>query len=217
MKTKLETEFSRLHLLGRFRPGNLLRFFTKIIKNSILYGLAILCGAYEVVWLYLKQQIRRCKVPNYRNVDHALHRGGQPSAKALKKLAKQGIKTIINLRVGNFNPKVVEEYSSNSIRMVHLPFAPYDPQDQVMIDFLKILINPKQTPAFVHCFHGVDRTGTVCAMYRIIVQNWNKEKAIAEMKKNGLHWWHRNLVDYISNVDIEHIRKEIGLQELFSS
>lgn len=33
--------------------------------------------------------------------------------------------------------------------------------------------------------HGSDRTGTMCALYRIAVQGWSKEDAIREMTAGG--------------------------------
>jgi protein-tyrosine phosphatase len=39
----------------------------------------------------------------------------------------------------------------------------------------------------VHCEHGVDRTGIVCAAYRITRQGWTVEKAVSEMYSLGFH------------------------------
>ncbi|MBM3193889.1 MAG: hypothetical protein FJZ59_06650 [Chlamydiae bacterium] len=188
----------------------LLKSFCKITKNLALYALAFLFGGIEVIWFFIRQKFLGNKLPNYSIVEeNALHRGGMPSEEGVKELAKNGIKTIINLRCGNFSEKVIQDYTQDKIRIVHLPFSPYDPQDQIMINFLKILINPNHKPAFVHCFHGADRTGAVCAIYRIIVQNWDKEKAIKEMQKKGLHFWHTNMIEYIQKLDVEAIRSSL--------
>ena len=37
----------------------------------------------------------------------------------------------------------------------------------------------------VHCQHGADRTGTMCAMYRILREGWTADDAIDEMKNGG--------------------------------
>ena len=167
-------------------------------------------GGIEVIWFYVRQNVFGNRLPNYSVVDEtALHRGGQPSTTGVHELAQQGIKTIINLRLGNFSKKVIEEYSQHRLRIVHLPFSPHEPQDQIMIDFLNVLLNPTCRPAFVHCFHGADRTGVVCAIYRIVVQGWDKERAIAEMKTRGLHWWHTNMIDYINNLDVNAIQNAL--------
>ena len=186
------------------------RIIWRLVKNTFFYALACICGGFEVIWFTIRQKLLGNRLPNYFVVeDEALHRGGQPSPNGLQELTKNGIKTIINLRLGNFSKKVIEEYTHDQIRLFHLPFSPFEPGDQIMIDFLKILLNPQHRPAFVHCFHGADRTGAVCAIYRIIVQNWDKEKAIAEMRKKGLHWWHTNMIDYIMNLDVPALRKQL--------
>ncbi len=189
---------------------SLLKTVWKLLKNFFFYLLAFICGGIEVIWFIFRQKILGNRLPNYFIVeDKALHRGGQPSSCGLEELTKNGIKTIINLRLRNFSQKAIEEYDKDQIRVIHLPFSPFEPQDQIMIHFLKILLNPKHRPAFVHCFHGADRTGAVCAIYRIVVQDWDKERAIAEMKRKGLHWWHTNMIDYIRNLDIVALKASI--------
>lgn len=41
----------------------------------------------------------------------------------------------------------------------------------------------------VHCLHGEDRTGMVCAAYRIMVQGWSLDQAVNEMMIMGFHKW----------------------------
>jgi len=55
----------------------------------------------------------------------------------------------------------------------------------------------------------------MCAIYRIAVQGWSKDEAIAEMTRGGFGF-HRiwmNLVDYIRKLDIDEIKKSAGLKE----
>lgn len=40
-------------------------------------------------------------------------------------------------------------------------------------------------PTLVHCAAGANRTGLAIALYRIRVQGWTYEQALAEMKANG--------------------------------
>jgi len=88
-------------------------------------------------------------------------------------------------------------------------------EEKELVRFLKIVSDKERQPVFVHCQYGSDRTGTMCATYRIAVQGWTKEEAIAEMTKGGFgfHGVWENLVEYIRKVDVEKIRKKAGLPE----
>lgn len=42
---------------------------------------------------------------------------------------------------------------------------------------------------YLHCTHGVDRTGMVIAAYRILYDHWNYNQAKQEMYELGFHKW----------------------------
>ena len=91
----------------------------------------------------------------------------------------------------------------------------WNTQDEDVVRFLKIITNSNNTPVFVHCQYGADRTGTMCAIYRISVEGWNKNEAIDEMTNGGFgfHSIWKNLVEYIHNLDIDKIRLAAGLSK----
>jgi protein tyrosine/serine phosphatase len=91
---------------------------------------------------------------------------------------------------------------------------PWRPENKDVVRFLKIATDPNKTPVFVHCQHGADRTGTMCAIYRIAVQEWTKDEAIEEMTKGdfGFHGIFENLVTYIRELDIDKIKQEAGIK-----
>jgi len=90
----------------------------------------------------------------------------------------------------------------------------WHPEDEEVVRFLKIVSDPNRTPAFVHCQRGADRTGTMCAIYRIAVQGWGREEAIEEMTKGGFGFYSgwQNLINYIRELDIEEIKSQAGLE-----
>ena len=78
---------------------------------------------------------------------------------------------------------------------------------------MKIVTNTNNLPVFVHCQRGADRTGMVCAMYRVVVCGWTKDAAVQEMKEGGFAFnpgW-KNLVNYVESADIEALKKRAGL------
>jgi protein-tyrosine phosphatase len=78
---------------------------------------------------------------------------------------------------------------------------------------LHIVSNPKRTPILVHCQHGSDRTGMMCAMYRIVLQGWTEEAAIKEMidRGYGFHEVWANIAPWINNLDVARIKTQAGL------
>ena len=146
----------------------------------------------------------------YKVTDN-FYRCPQPSPEGMVELKKMGIKTIINLRRHH---KDDDEAREAGMKMIHIPINTWHMKDKYVVQFLKIATDSEKQPILLHCKHGSDRTGTMCAMYRIVVQGWSKEDAIKEMKEGGYgyHKMWRNLVKYIKNVDIEKIKKETGIR-----
>ena len=84
------------------------------------------------------------------------------------------------------------------------------PEDNDVVHFLKIVTDPKRTPVFVHCQHRADRTGMMCAIYRIAVCGWTKDEAIREMTGGfGFHSVWQNIVHYVRELDVEKIKRGV--------
>jgi hypothetical protein len=92
----------------------------------------------------------------------------------------------------------------------------WHPERKEVIRFLQIVTDPGRTPVLVHCQHGADRTGTMCALYRIVVQGWTKEEAIQEMKEGGFgfHGVWINLSNWINELDMASIKEDAGITNL---
>ncbi len=149
-------------------------------------------------------------LPNLHKVSDDLYRGAQPTAEGMKQLEKLGVKTIINLR-SLYSDR--DEIKDTGLAYEHIVMTPLNVDDKDVIRFLRIVTDGRQTPVFVHCQHGADRTGTMCAIYRIAVQGWSKDEAIEEMTKGGFgfHSIWQNLPDYVRKLDINEIKHSAGL------
>lgn len=154
------------------------------------------------------KRVKKDSLKNMYKVTDNFYRSAQPSATDMSELKKMGIKTIINLRRHHTDK---DELSGIEIESIHIPINTWHMKDKYVIEFLKIATNSTKQPILLHCKHGSDRTGTMCAMYRIVVQNWSKDDAIKEMKEGGFgyHKMWKNLIKYIKNVDIDKIKKSI--------
>jgi protein-tyrosine phosphatase len=51
------------------------------------------------------------------------------------------------------------------------------------------LVKSKTDNVYAHCEHGVDRTGMVCAAWRILEQGWTPWSAAKEALAMGMHWY----------------------------
>jgi protein tyrosine/serine phosphatase len=120
---------------------------------------------------------------NFQSVSEQLYRGAKPSDVDLQVLQQSGVKCIINLRHRSSN----EEASSQrlGLKYFHIPMGWFkSPSPETVRKFLTIVSNPQNQPAYIHCYQGADRTGTMVAIYRIMVQNWGFHEAYKEMRRH---------------------------------
>ncbi len=146
-------------------------------------------------------------VPNAFRVSGALYRGAQPTDEGLVSLRKLGIKTVINLREEDIDAGLA---NGADLKRVHIPLiAVVNPTDKEIRQFLQTVCDPANQPVFVHCRAGADRTGTLCAVYRIVVQGWDKQAALDEMTRGGFnfHSTFQNLAWYIQTTDFERFKQ----------
>jgi protein tyrosine phosphatase (PTP) superfamily phosphohydrolase (DUF442 family) len=151
-------------------------------------------------------------VPNLYKVSDDLYRGAQPSVEGMRQLEKLGIKTIVNLRFIFSDRGKIKD---TGLDYEHIHMTTLYVKNTNVARFLKIVTDHHRTPVFVHCHYGIDRTGIMCAIYRIVVQGWSKDEAIEEMTENDFAFRRvqKNLVDYVHKLDINKISNSIALDE----
>jgi len=152
-------------------------------------------------------------LPNFHRVSDGLYRGAQPtSAEGFRRLEKMGIKTVLNLRSLHSDKKLL---AGTGLAYESINMKAWHAENEDIVRFLQIVTDPDRQPVFVHCQHGADRTGTMCAVYRIVVQGWDKEEAIRETRYGGFgfHEIWTGLPKYIRKLDIQTIRDKTNLPE----
>jgi protein tyrosine phosphatase (PTP) superfamily phosphohydrolase (DUF442 family) len=129
----------------------------------------------------------RVLIPNLHLVTPMLLRGAQPSADALLLLKQSGVKTIVNLRNEDVMVKQeAEQAKILGLRYISIPLDVFNrPSDAAIQKFIAIATNPDDQPVYVHCLHGEDRTGTMCAIYRLTQEGWTFDNAYQEMISLG--------------------------------
>lgn len=148
-------------------------------------------------------------LPNAFKVSATLYRGAQPTAEGFAELKRMGVRTVINLRAFHADPSAA---GTNAPADERIRVQTWHPEREEVVRFLAAATDTNRTPVFVHCQHGADRTGMMCAIYRVAVCGWSKEDAIAEMTRGGFgfHTVWANLVEFIERLDVETIKKQAG-------
>jgi protein tyrosine/serine phosphatase len=139
-----------------------------------------------------------------------LYRSAQPDAEGFRNLKKMGIRTVISLRSFHSDRKKIGD---TGLAYEHIYMKVWHAEDHEVVRFLQNISDPKRQPVLVHCQHGSDRTGMMCAIYRIAVEDWTEKDAIKEMKEGG-YGFNKvffNLERYIQKLDVASIKKRVGL------
>jgi protein tyrosine/serine phosphatase len=155
--------------------------------------------------------IEKNGIQNFHRISENLYRGEKPTAIGIKQLKDMGIKTIIDLRSFSSDK---DEIGGIEIGYEHIDMKTWHPEEEDIVRFLKIVTDNTKTPVFVHCRYGADRTGLMCAIYRVVVCGWSKEAAADEMIYGGygFHPMWKNLINYFINLNIEKLKQRINSQ-----
>jgi protein tyrosine phosphatase (PTP) superfamily phosphohydrolase (DUF442 family) len=155
--------------------------------------------------------LSRPGVPNLYQVTPNLFRGAQPTAQGMAELKALGVKTVFNLRGFHSDD---EEARGTGLKLNRARMEPWHAEEEDVVEFLKVAANTNNLPLFVHCQRGADRTGMVCAMYRVVVCGWTKADAISEMKDGGFGFnptW-QNIIHFIEHADVDEISRRAGIK-----
>jgi protein tyrosine phosphatase (PTP) superfamily phosphohydrolase (DUF442 family) len=129
----------------------------------------------------------------------------------MRSLEAMGIVTIVNLRSFHSDR---DQLKRTGLAYEHLYLKAWHAEEEDAVQFLRIVTSPKRAPVLVHCQHGADRTGAMCAIYRVAVQGWAKEEALKEMTEGefGFHGIWQDLIQWIDALDVERIKKRAGMK-----
>ena len=151
-----------------------------MIKRSVI--VLILLSAMPIA---AQQEIP--PIRNFVRVNEEFCTGGQPRPEHLQQLKADGVKAIINLRPPTEHRAAEEEAKAKELglRYFNIPVVFGDPKDEQVTEFLKILDDPANRPAFIHCTSAI-RVGAFWMIRRVLRDRWTVDAAEEEAKKIGL-------------------------------
>ena len=141
------------------------------------------------------------QIKNFGQMDERFYRGAQPKESDYRDLVTLGIKTVIDLQD---NPTSYEKRDAEALgmRYINIPMSDSEyPRAEQIAMFLKLADDPATGKFFVHCAGGRHRTGVMGAVYRFTHNQWNFDRAYAEMKQYDFYtrWGHGKLKDYVQD------------------
>jgi uncharacterized protein (TIGR01244 family) len=126
----------------------------------------------------------RLVYPNRHQVSNKLWRSAQPLPRDIAWAARNGIKTVVNLRGGReFGcwPLENEACAAAGIRLVDMPLYARGVPRPESIRWARELFDSIEYPALIHCKSGADRTGLAAALYLLLHEGRPIEEARAQL------------------------------------
>lgn len=132
-------------------------------------------------------------IPNLFAVEQNILRGGQPSDVGWTYLKSQGITDVIKLNTDEEG--LDPERMGFVIHKFPIPWwrqtiwHPTSKSIHAAVDLVKV-------NTFIHCEHGLDRSGLIVACFRVWKQQWKKQDAEDEMLAYEFHKALRGLWEF---------------------
>ena len=129
----------------------------------------------------------------WKNLDQigpGVWRSNQPSARDLDRLAKMGLKTVLNLRGAtkqSFYLFEAEACQRLGLTLIDLSLsARQAPPRSRLLKLIEIL-DTAETPMLIHCKSGADRTGLAAAIWRMEKAGQTAATAAKELSLRYIH------------------------------
>jgi hypothetical protein len=148
---------------------------------------------------------------NCFQVTDGLYRGGELTHRGVKLLEDRGVRTIVCLRLFAFDKRCLR---GTHINFHQIAMTALRPNEDDIVEFLKIALDPNCQPVYVFCNRGAERTGMMCAAYRMVACGWSKEAAICEMTQGpfGYHPIWKQVLVMARNLDVDRVACRVGIE-----
>ncbi|HSP67832.1 MAG TPA: sulfur transferase domain-containing protein [Bryobacteraceae bacterium] len=127
-------------------------------------------------------------ITNFAQVETTVACAGAVSPSAVAGIKKMGFASIINLRLDTEKGADIDAEAAAAqaagIHFVHLPLNGNAPDPAVADRFLKVITEPGNQPALIHCASG-NRAAAMWLIKRVLIDKWDNERALEEATQLG--------------------------------
>ncbi|EQB0423396.1 tyrosine phosphatase TpbA [Pseudomonas aeruginosa] len=142
---------------------------------------------------------------NLYRMSPTLYRSALPNAQSVALLQRLQVKTVVSFIKDDDRVWLGQA----PVRVLSLPTHADRVDDAEVLSVLRQLqAAEREGPVLMHCKHGNNRTGLFAAMYRIVVQGWDKQAALEEMQHGGFGDEDdmRDASAYVRGADVDGLR-----------
>lgn len=143
--------------------------------------------------LFVDHGLFRILYPNLDRVSDELWRSSQPSPGQIARLARTGLRTVVNLRGGREHgswPLEREACQRHGVALVDFVLRSREAPDREVVGRLASFLGEIDYPALVHCKSGADRAGLFAALYMILRQGATVAEARSQLALRFGHFRH---------------------------
>ena len=152
-------------------------------------------------------------LPNLHRVTMGFYRSAQPGAVGFAEARALGIRSVICLRQTVDDAPLA---AGTGLVLHRVPMKSRyvaELNGDKVVQVMRLLYAALEVgPVLVHCHHGADRTGLICALYRMLSQGWSREAAVEELISGGygFHPIWANIPRYVQAVDLKGLKRRIA-------
>ena len=127
-------------------------------------------------------------ITNFAQVETTVACAGAVTPAAVAGIKNMGFASIINLRLDTEKGADIDAEAAAAkaagINFVHLPLNGSAPDPAVADRFLKVITEPGNQPAFIHCASG-NRAAAMWLIKRVLIDKWDNDRALEEAGQLG--------------------------------
>lgn len=129
-------------------------------------------------------RIRIDGIEQFRRIDAEVYSGLMPLDNGLRSLVRARVKTLVCLGRDVPYAKLAQELQ---LHVESIPLSTFSaPDPDAVRRFLAVVTDPAAKPVFFHAQTSENQLSVMTAIYRMQIQGWPEEAALAEMKTHGL-------------------------------